>query len=175
MVSRQETARPLLTPGEVMQLPPADEVVLVSGLAPIRANKLRYFEDPNFADRVIPAPELADNRYLDRPKPRANDWNGRVCETHAALAAAAEDEAESAKVDHGGLQQQRSPEIAEEQISRPKDQAKVDQALIDDETDLLAEKAAIDPKGPLSDVAKAHAMNEGQRNRAPDHELMQDF
>src|SRR6185312_6308046 len=36
MISRQETARPLLTPGEVMQLPPADELVLVSGLAPIR-------------------------------------------------------------------------------------------------------------------------------------------
>ena len=31
MVSRQETARPLLTPGEVMQLPPDDELVLVSG------------------------------------------------------------------------------------------------------------------------------------------------
>ncbi len=32
MVSRQETARPLLTAGEVMQLPPADELVLVSGV-----------------------------------------------------------------------------------------------------------------------------------------------
>jgi hypothetical protein len=30
MVSRQETARPLLTPGEVMQLPSDDELVLVS-------------------------------------------------------------------------------------------------------------------------------------------------
>ena len=30
MVSRQETARPLLTPGEVMQLPPDDEVVMLS-------------------------------------------------------------------------------------------------------------------------------------------------
>ena len=29
MVSRQETARPLLTPGEVMQLPPDDEIVMV--------------------------------------------------------------------------------------------------------------------------------------------------
>ena len=29
MVSRQETARPLLTPGEVMQLPPNDELVMV--------------------------------------------------------------------------------------------------------------------------------------------------
>jgi type IV secretory pathway TraG/TraD family ATPase VirD4 len=37
MVSRQETARQLLTPGEVMQLPPHEELVLVSGLAPIRA------------------------------------------------------------------------------------------------------------------------------------------
>ncbi|MDE2113051.1 MAG: conjugal transfer protein TraG, partial [Alphaproteobacteria bacterium] len=44
MISRQETARPLLTPGEVMQLPPADELVLVSGLPPIRAKKLRYYE-----------------------------------------------------------------------------------------------------------------------------------
>ena len=34
MVSRQETARQLLTPGEVMQLPPDDEVVMVSGHPP---------------------------------------------------------------------------------------------------------------------------------------------
>jgi type IV secretion system protein VirD4 len=31
MVSRQETARALLTPGEVMQLPPTDELVFVAG------------------------------------------------------------------------------------------------------------------------------------------------
>ncbi|WP_163467758.1 type IV secretory system conjugative DNA transfer family protein, partial [Klebsiella michiganensis] len=42
MVSRQETARPLLTPGEVMQLPPDDELVLISGCHPIRASKARY-------------------------------------------------------------------------------------------------------------------------------------
>ncbi len=45
MVSRQETARPLLTPGEVMQLPSDDELVLVSGCHPIRAKKARYYED----------------------------------------------------------------------------------------------------------------------------------
>ena len=45
MVSRQETARPLLTPGEVMQLPPTDEIVMVAGAPPIRAKKARYFED----------------------------------------------------------------------------------------------------------------------------------
>ena len=48
MVSRQETARPLLTPGEVMQLPPDDEVVMVSGHPPIRASKLRYHRGPQF-------------------------------------------------------------------------------------------------------------------------------
>jgi type IV secretion system protein VirD4 len=59
MVSRQETARPLLTPGEVMQLPPADELVLVSGCPPIRARKARYYEDPRLAERVLPPPAVS--------------------------------------------------------------------------------------------------------------------
>jgi type IV secretory pathway TraG/TraD family ATPase VirD4 len=58
MVSRQETARPLLTPGEVMQLPPGDELVLVSGIPPIRAKKARYFEDPRLTERVLTPPSL---------------------------------------------------------------------------------------------------------------------
>ncbi|HZF43710.1 MAG TPA: conjugal transfer protein TraG [Sphingomonadaceae bacterium] len=74
MVSRQETARPLLTPGEVMQLPAGDELILVSGLPPIRASKLRYFEDPNFASRRLPAPALGANGYHDCPRSRGDDW-----------------------------------------------------------------------------------------------------
>src|ERR1700754_2667929 len=70
MVSRQETARALLTPGEVMQLPASDEIVLVAGLAPIRATKLRYYDDANFAGRVLPPPMLADGTYIDRPASR---------------------------------------------------------------------------------------------------------
>jgi type IV secretion system protein VirD4 len=58
MVSRQETARPLLTPGEVMQLPQDDELVLVSGCRPIRAKKARYFEDPQMKVRILPPPVL---------------------------------------------------------------------------------------------------------------------
>src|ERR1700730_1249802 len=53
MVSRQETARRLLTPGEVMQLPPTDEIVMVAGTPPIRAKKARYYEDHRFAERVL--------------------------------------------------------------------------------------------------------------------------
>jgi type IV secretion system protein VirD4 len=56
MVSRQETARPLLTPGEVMQLPHDEELVLVSGCHPIRAKKARYYEDPELKTRILPPP-----------------------------------------------------------------------------------------------------------------------
>lgn len=71
MVSRSETPRPLLTPGEIMQLPPTDEIVMVSGLAPIRARKARYYEDKRFRERLFPAPKLA------RPGgvARADDWS----------------------------------------------------------------------------------------------------
>ena len=51
MVSRQETSRALLTPGEVMQLPPEDELVLISGCHPIRAKKARYYEDQQLQAR----------------------------------------------------------------------------------------------------------------------------
>lgn len=57
MVSRSETARPLLTPGEVMQLPPTDEIIMVAGTPPIRAKKARYYEDVRFCERVLPPPD----------------------------------------------------------------------------------------------------------------------
>jgi type IV secretion system protein VirD4 len=73
MVSRQETARPLLTPGEVMQLPPDDELVLVSGVPPIRAKKARYFEDPRLTERVLPPPK---SRPLGRDcSAPTDDWS----------------------------------------------------------------------------------------------------
>ena len=62
MVSRQETARPLLTPGEIMQLPPNEALVLVSGLQPIRATKARYYADRRLQGRVVTPP----NRALPR-------------------------------------------------------------------------------------------------------------
>jgi type IV secretion system protein VirD4 len=58
MVSRQETSRPLLTSGEVMQLPPAEELVPASGTPPIRARKARYYEDRTLHQRILPPPKL---------------------------------------------------------------------------------------------------------------------
>ena len=73
MVSRQETARPLLTPGEVMQLPLNDELVVVSGCPPIRAQKARYYEDPRFQERVLPP---ADPCCVDASlKQLDDDWS----------------------------------------------------------------------------------------------------
>lgn len=66
MVSRQETARPLLTPGEVMQLPPADEIIMVAGISPIRAKKVRYFEDRRFHDRILPPPSKGESAEAEK-------------------------------------------------------------------------------------------------------------
>ncbi|MGG6892281.1 conjugal transfer protein TraG [Rhizobium sp. BR 315] len=70
MVSRSETARPLLTPGEIMQLPPADEIVMVAGTPPIRAKKARYFEDVRFQERILAPPKL-----VRTGEPHPDDWS----------------------------------------------------------------------------------------------------
>lgn len=69
MVSRSETARPLLTPGEVMQLASTDEIVMVAGTPPIRAKKARYYEDARFKERILPPPALAAPKQT-----RPDDW-----------------------------------------------------------------------------------------------------
>jgi type IV secretion system protein VirD4 len=111
MVSRQESARPLLTPGEVMQLPADDEIVMVSGQPPIRAKKLRYFEDSNFTSRILPAPVLRASSYADRPAAKADDWTGLT--VPAVLQSAEPSQFPTGGVDdEGGLH--RHPEIGEE-------------------------------------------------------------
>ncbi|MHA8045146.1 conjugal transfer protein TraG [Roseomonas mucosa] len=69
MVSRSETARQLLTPGEIMQLPPGDEIVMVAGTPPIRAKKARYYEDARFKERILPPPALVVPK-----QGRPDDW-----------------------------------------------------------------------------------------------------
>ena len=111
MVSRQETARALLTPGEVMQLPATDELVLVAGVPPIRATKMRYYADPLFAERVLPAPELGDDRYADRPEERDDDWSGTTRDFDMRLASPDEDDGTTS---NGGLEQQRQPDMPDQ-------------------------------------------------------------
>lgn len=87
MVSQQETQRPLLTPGEIMQLPPNQSIVQVSGTPPILAEKLRYYEDQNFAGRVG---KLEPDGT--RPPIITSCWDGRVRKAHVILRQAAIEE-----------------------------------------------------------------------------------
>jgi type IV secretion system protein VirD4 len=119
MVSRQETARPLLTPGEVMQLPPDDAVVMVSGHPPIRAKKLRYYQDRNFICRVLPAPTLgaqSPGTYADKPAARADDWTGLVV---TAVAASSTVDEMGGFADEGGHQRKPELDITEEPAQEP--------------------------------------------------------
>ena len=79
-VSSQETPRPLMTPGEVLQLPTDAALVLVSGTPPIRARKLTYYTDRNFTDRCLPPPALVRPERVDR-----DDWSGRTRAIDARL------------------------------------------------------------------------------------------
>jgi len=106
MVSRQETARALLTPGEVMQLPPAEELVLVSGHPPVRAAKLRYFEDANFRTRVLPAPVLGSSGYSDLPPARSDAWQNEIRSVDSRLGTEEQQHDEDSS---GGLEQVRHP------------------------------------------------------------------
>jgi type IV secretion system protein VirD4 len=133
MVSRQETARPLLTPGEVMQLPPADELVMVSGYPPLRASKLRYFEDRNFTSRVVDPPALTAGEYHDRPEPRSDDWIGRSVPSAQAQSGP---ELPTSATDDGGLQQRPEPQVELDLAATPAPASSTDLALLDDDNDL---------------------------------------
>ena len=87
-VSEQETPRPLLTSGEILQLASGEALVLVSGQPPIRAQKLRYYVDRNFLLRRRPAPRLAPGHASGLPPPRTEDWSGSIRGTHPSLASA---------------------------------------------------------------------------------------
>ena len=105
MVSRTETARALLTPGEVMQLPTDDEIVMVAGVHPIRAMKARYYTDRRLTGRIIDPPPASS-----RPA-RANDWTELPTPERALPPAEAQEESNDAA--NGGIR--REPELPEEQ------------------------------------------------------------
>ena len=81
MVSRQETARALMTPGEVMQLPAKEELILLSGERPIKAEKIRYYEDRNFTERRL---KPADETGISPDTPPGR-WTGRRASIHTQL------------------------------------------------------------------------------------------
>ena len=167
MVSRQETARPLLTPGEVMQLPPSDELVLVSGIPPIRAQKTRYYQDIRLKSRVLPPPALTTasaGASGDRPAAHADDWT-TLSPPEPGAAAAGESVASSLADDdpaNGGIR--REPALPQhEAIVSEQPKPSPEFAVLEDESDNdavrakvlnqnfrgLARQAALDPDDDL--------------------------
>lgn len=137
MVSRQETARPLLTPGEVMQLPADEELVLVSGCAPIRARKVRYYKDGRLRRRVLKAPDPSARPSPPRSDlhPEAAAWSDRP--------AAARHEPEANKVSavdetDGGLRREPDLEAPDHMVETPGDDS-LDWLAVEDDEDPTAE------------------------------------
>lgn len=159
MISRQETARPLLTPGEVMQLPPTDELVLVSGTLPIRAKKLRYYEDQNFTERILPVPELSEHEFADKPEARQDDWTGQVRPIDDRLMLPDEKGKKKRPAGDGGLQQQRHPGIPEEAQTKAKEPIQGELFhKVEDDNDSAVEKRIMDR---LSTVVRTYGIDEG--------------
>ena len=134
MVSRSETARPLLTPGEVMQLPPTDEIVMLAGTPPIRAKKARYFEDRRLQERILPPPTLAPSK-----QGRPDDWTvlpvpprPQIAEGSLALGADDEDPTES--------ERRRQPELSRAQTTAKTEtiENEFEIGLTDDDDDAAA-------------------------------------
>jgi len=138
MVSRSETARPLLTPGEVMQLPPADEIVMLAGTPPIRAKKARYFEDKRLIERILPPPALASKP----PPSKLDNWSTLAPQKPSAALLAEFAKAEDTA--NGAVR--REPElpdhvaIARETTNAP---AHEEFAVIDDEAEDAARQARV--------------------------------
>jgi type IV secretion system protein VirD4 len=153
MVSRQETARPLLTPGEVMQLPSDEAVVMVSGLAPIRAKKIRYFADTNFKPRVLPAPALQPGQYADSPATRMDDWSGMVVAVKADVSGGSF--ADNGSIDEGGHRLQ--PELAEVAYGPDYDAPTSDLLLLDEDDIPTPFPTQPDPR--LNRVARLAALD----------------
>jgi len=142
MVSRQETARALLTPGEVMQLPPTDEIILVAGHAPARTRKLRYYEDPNFSTRILPPPPLGDRVYPDRPAPRPDDWHEVQAERDARL----DPEVQQDGAGESGRQLSQEPALAPQPVAVKTGKAPTHDASVgDDDSDPAGDARMLNP------------------------------
>jgi type IV secretion system protein VirD4 len=163
MVSRQETARPLLTPGEVMQLPPSDELVLVSGLSPIRAKKARYYEDRRFTARVLPPPSLVDageGTSSDRPEARTDDWSALPLRSFqrdgVGGSVAGPFPGRNDDTENGGIR--REPMLPEQEAIVPEHSPAREFALVEDDGD-DAVPQAIALRQRMGTVARQAAMD----------------
>ncbi|MGD9471239.1 MAG: conjugal transfer protein TraG [Novosphingobium sp.] len=133
MISRSETARALLTPGEIQDLPKTDEIVMMAGMHPVRAKKAQYYRDRRLAARVISPPEV---RAADKNAGAPHDWQGLVANVPAAAKRrrTAQDQSDSDQVNSGIRTEPELP-IHEDIAPQPKPVAKEFDFDRDEQTD----------------------------------------
>ncbi|MGD0461651.1 MAG: type IV secretory system conjugative DNA transfer family protein [Tepidisphaeraceae bacterium] len=71
-ISHSEHVRPLLSPGDIRELPVDDQLLFVTGYKPMRVKKVRYYNEATFMKRVLPAPD--QSLYLNVPTKFKIDW-----------------------------------------------------------------------------------------------------
>ena len=71
-ISHSEHVRPLLSPGDIRELPVDDQLLFVTGYKPMRVKKVRYYSDATFMKRVLPAPD--QSLYVNVPAKPKIDW-----------------------------------------------------------------------------------------------------
>lgn len=155
MVSRSETARQLLTPGEIMQLPPNDEIVMVAGTAPIRARKARYFEDKRLNERILPPPDPAKIPT----SARSDSWSSLAPRRPDA---ASEDHSTRTGEDKANASLRREPELPEhvEIVHEGKEPAPEDEfrdLLGDDQDDAARQRQVL--RRQLGGIARQASLN----------------
>jgi type IV secretion system protein VirD4 len=132
MVSRSETARALLTQGEIMQLPDTDEIVMLAGVHPIRARKARYYRDPRLSKRVERPPTVEKSEFA----PDEGEWHGRhvTPPSHSENSRTASEEYEvDDRQSDGGIRQ--SPDLPEYEDVAPPPMAIPNEFEFDDSAD----------------------------------------
>ncbi len=187
MVSRQETARQLLTQGEVLQLPEDEALVLLASRPPIRAKKLRYYEDRNFTTRCLPQPILAESgKYQDCPSPRPHDWASPPAKISRKLSAKTANKQDFSSSNDGG--RKHEPTLPEVGADKRPAQRNNDLSLLDDDFDTTgtgsslagadlqknADKGTARQKDQT--IRRAHAMNNGNTPGRDDQlDLLREF
>ena len=73
-----EVYREIVDPGDVRELDPDHEYLLVTGFPKFKAGKVRYDREPVFRERLMPAAEVGDGlgEYPDLPGPVDVEWLG---------------------------------------------------------------------------------------------------
>jgi len=138
MVSRQESPRPLATPGEIMQLAQTDEIVMVAGVAPIRAKKVRYYEDRRFQERLLPPPDIATLQPAPTAASSSPMWCCTLPRTNGGQTPAAASCGDGA---NGGIRHE--PELPQHEAIIPPPQRETigEFELLDSDADLQATRA----------------------------------